>query len=218
MPNLKSQRPCPQRRFVVECRSDGVCREVAVQKQFVALRAVEPPPAVFSVVAAVFVYVVENQTVDAVLLECYGRVHLLALVEAECSDQPAVARAALRAQNQIFGDVVLAFSLRESEIRQRQKILVENHFVVEILVTRNARQRHAPPVVLDAQPLGRTYAAVRRLVVVFDAPALRRSVGVAALRQNGECRHRLSMLNALRRYWNFMRMLPIFSLSHSELS
>ena len=136
--------------------------------------------------AGVLLGLVGDQTLQAVLLEEYGRLHRAVAVEAEGAHQPAVAPLAARTDDDVLGQPVILFGLREREIGFGQEILVERHAVVAVLVAGD--RGDLPPVggVAYRQAVVERRAAVAAGVVVGDAPRRGRGIGVASLPEHPE--------------------------------
>ena len=90
--------------------------------------------------AGVLLGLVGDQMLQSVLLEEYGRLHRAVAVEAEGAHQPAVAPLAARTDDDVLGQPVILFGLREREIGFGQEILVERHAVVAVLVAGDRRR------------------------------------------------------------------------------
>lgn len=136
--------------------------------------------------AGVLLGLVGDQTLQSVLLEEYGRLHRAVAVEAEGAHQPAVAPLAARTDDDVLGQPVILFGLREREIGVGQEILVERHAVVAVLVAGD--RGDLPPVggVAYRQAVVERRAAVAAGVVVGDAPRRGRGIGVASLPKHPE--------------------------------
>ena len=117
------------------------------------------------------VYVVEYQSVDAVLLEGDGRGDVGVLVKTEYAAEPAVV-AFGAADDDVLGDIAVMLFLGQCEVAFGQEVLVEGHVVGKILKSRDGGEGERWCGPGDSQAVGESGAAVETRIVIVDAAGL----------------------------------------------
>ena len=147
--------------FVVEGAPCGGDAEAACQRQFRVVPRIGVEP-------VVGVGVGQDQLLDAGLFEDYRGGHRRMAVEAEDPEEPAVGTVVAGAENEVLGQGVFRAGLPEREVGERQKVLVERHRVVGVLVRGDRRDGEGRGVVAEREAVAQSRAAVARRVVVAD--------------------------------------------------
>ena len=151
------------------CRNAAVLGgEIAVEQQLVRSVAIQVAPAEVAIVVAIVVDIVEYQFLDSCRAEGYGSLHILPLEEAVNTCQPAISILLLRAKHEVFSYLVLLFALFEREVVFGQKVVVDVHPIVHILIRSDARQREFFKFVANAQSVIQGNATVGARLVVAD--------------------------------------------------
>ncbi len=166
--------------------SQSVCRDVEVAR-YVELRLLQLQFRERHDALNALVGRRQDQSVDAVLHEGDGGVHLQALVKPVCARDPLPATLfVVRAQYQILRQSVLALLLQKREERSRGEVVVDIHTIVGILVSRRAAELRLPTAATEDKAVGNIQTLVTARRVVSDAVHRARlyiiqRVGVSAL-------------------------------------
>ena len=113
-------------RLMIERRTVCAIYEIAIEQEIVALP-------LYRIMRICFVSILDNQLIDAVILECHRCHHIQILIESECTDKPFIIAIIVALDNKVLSQRQFFLCLSQCEILQRAKILVKRHVVIKIL-------------------------------------------------------------------------------------